>query len=143
ALVWDMAKLELKRGTISAARDLRSSWGDLGGDDAARAYRAIWRMAADPDRALPFLADRLKPIAPDDPEKDTSMGLISNGETLRRLRAIAVLEKLGTHGARRVLERLASGFVEARETRDAKAALARSKDGLRESDSGGGRRPRP
>ena len=98
---------------------------------AARANRAIWVMAADPDRAVPFLADRLKPVAPDDPEKDTSVGLVASRETLRRLRAIAVLEKLGTPEARRVLERLASGFEGARETRDARAALRRLKDDFR------------
>ncbi len=88
-------------------------------------------MAADLDRAAPFLADRLKPVAPGDPEKDTSIGPIAKGETLRRLRGIAVLEKAGTPDARRVPERLASGFADARETREARAALLRLKEGFR------------
>jgi hypothetical protein len=44
---------------------------------------------------------------------------------LRQIRAIAVLEQIGNAEARRVLERLASGAAEARQTREAKAALER------------------
>jgi RNA polymerase sigma factor (sigma-70 family) len=132
ALVWDTTRLDrTPRPGRSAPRDPESAWADLGGDDAARAYRAIWGMAADADRAVPLLADRLRPVAPDDPEKETSSGPIVQGETLRRLRAIAVLEKLGASEARRMLERLAWGFEAARETRDARAALRRWKDGFR------------
>ena len=84
-------------------------------------------MVAAPDHVVPFLAGRLKPVRSDDPTKDTSLGPIASGETLRRLRAIAVLEKLATPGARRVLEQIASGLDGARETRDARAALRRMK----------------
>ncbi len=132
ALIWDTTRLaSTPRAASAAPLDLEPSWADLGGDDAARAYRTIWAMAADPDRVAPFLADQLRPVAPDDPDKDTSVGPTARGETLRRLRAIAVLEKLGTPAARRVLERLATGFEDARETREARAALLRWKDGSR------------
>ncbi len=128
ALVWDLSRMNTApRPDHSAPRGPESTWADLGGGDAARANRAIWRMQADPDRTVPFLAERLKPVTQDDPERDTSPWPITDGETLRRLRAIAVLEKIGTPAARRVLERLASGFEGARETRDANASLLQLK----------------
>jgi WD40 repeat protein len=47
------------------------------------------------------------------------------GERLRTLRAIAALERAGTAEARDVLRKLAEGDAKARETREAKEALAR------------------
>ncbi len=46
-------------------------------------------------------------------------------ETLRSLRAIQVLERIGTPDAQRVLRKLATGAAAARETRDARDALER------------------
>jgi WD40 repeat protein len=116
AMVWDLTSPD---GTLRSSLVLDRCGSALAGDDAARAYRAIWSLAAAPERAVPSLAERVKPIEPDDPEKDTSLGPTARGETLRRLRAIAVLEKAGTPESRRVLGRLASGLDVARETREA------------------------
>jgi WD40 repeat protein len=124
-LVWDLAQRAPRlRSLPPAALDLDRLWAELA-NEAPRAYRAIWSLAAVLERAMPFLAERLKPITADDPSKDTSLGPIASGETLRRLRVIAVLEKAGTPEARQVLKRLASGLKGARETRDAKASLQR------------------
>jgi hypothetical protein len=41
---------------------------DLAGADAAKAYSAVWAMASDPTRSLPFFRERLRPVAPTDRE---------------------------------------------------------------------------
>jgi WD40 repeat protein len=46
-------------------------------------------------------------------------------EALRHIRAIEILERIGTPGAQEVLERLAQGSAEARLTQEAKASLER------------------
>jgi WD40 repeat protein len=50
---------------------------------------------------------------------------IPSPETLRTIRAIMVLESIGTLEARNILETLARGATEARETEEAQAALSR------------------
>ena len=127
-VVWDVTGLgrdRLPAGKAALPPDIEALWLDLAGEDAPKAHRAMWKMAAAADRAVPFLGERLKPIRADDPKIDSSLGPIASGETLRRLRAIAVLEKAGTAEAQRVLRELTSGVDSARETRDAKASLRR------------------
>jgi hypothetical protein len=51
--------------------------------------------------------------------------LVRSPEVLRRLRAIRVLERVGSAESRAVLERLAAGAPSAPETREATAALRR------------------
>ncbi len=52
-------------------------------------------------------------------------GIIKSPETLRNIRAIQVLEQIGSKEAKVALEALAKGAPLARETQDAKAALDR------------------
>jgi hypothetical protein len=54
-----------------------------------------------------------------------SPGLVRSPETLRQLRAIKVLEVIGSREARQVLRALAAGAPAARETEDARASLRR------------------
>ncbi len=60
ALVWDLGKRP--RGERLSEDALAACWADLADADAARAYRAIRRLAADPARAVPFLAQRLRAV---------------------------------------------------------------------------------
>jgi hypothetical protein len=51
--------------------------------------------------------------------------LLAAGEPLREVRAVAVLERVGSPAARRVLRRLSGGEPKARLTGEAKASLGR------------------
>jgi hypothetical protein len=48
------------------AKDLPALWADLGGADAAAAYRAVWALADRPADCVAFLKGRLAPVAPVD-----------------------------------------------------------------------------
>jgi hypothetical protein len=68
-LVWDVSgRLQdgrLREDALSPKR-LEALWHDLARKDGAAAYRAVWALAADPLRSVPFLAGRLWPGAEDD-----------------------------------------------------------------------------
>jgi hypothetical protein len=174
-LVWDVRAFAAEE-TPGASLD--ALWQDLRHEDAARARRAVWSLAADPVRSVPSLASRLRPVeAPDagrvarlvrDLDNDAfamreraTRDLEALGEAaapalraalrkgptpevrmraerllkkvrgvpgleqLRVRRAVEVLEHAGTPTARRLLDRLAKGWPEARLTQEARAALGR------------------
>jgi RNA polymerase sigma factor (sigma-70 family) len=180
SLVWDLQPQTWPAaGTTRhlGRKDLDALWCDLADSDAARAHRAIHALAAAPEQAVGFLADRLRPVAPPDPRTVRRLladldsdrfvareaaarqlaGLgekvepalqevlqgkpsaelrrrvtalldswkVPSGETLRTLRALRVLERVGTARAMLVLRQLATGVSAARETRQARAALQR------------------
>ena len=99
--VREMASQELKRLGIRAEPALRRA---LANNPSPEKRLRIERILADMKRA---------------------QGIGPTGEALRTLRAMRVLEQLGTEQAREVLESFARGKFEARETREAKAALQR------------------
>jgi hypothetical protein len=64
-LVWDVTGL-LEKGRPKAVRlarqELAELWAHLADEDASRAYRAVWRLAAAPAQTVPFLSRRLRPV---------------------------------------------------------------------------------
>jgi hypothetical protein len=171
------------------AKEPRDLWPDLAGEDAARAYRAIWALVENPRPSTSFLKARLRPVAPTDAKhvarlladlgskrfavrrratqelaklqelaepalrkvlegqpslevrqrverllaKLTSLRWNPTSERLRRLRALEVLEHIGTPGAKEVLKSLAGGAGGSPLTQEAKASLER----LARRDGGG------
>jgi HEAT repeat protein len=86
----------------------------IGGPAEAALRKALAASASEEVRSrIKELLPKLEPWVVRDPD------------LLRALRAIWVLERIGTKDARDVLEKLAQGQPEARVTQDAKAALQR------------------
>jgi WD40 repeat protein len=117
-LVWDLA--EVFRDSRPAPRppsaaELRALWDDLASKDGARAYRAMGALSKAGAPSVALLKERL--LKGKGPAQ--AVGLV------RGLRAIEILERLGTAEARGVLEALAGGASEARLAREARASLKR------------------
>jgi RNA polymerase sigma factor (sigma-70 family) len=177
-LVWDVP-LPASKPRRLGEKELEVLWADLADGDAAKAWRAVWRMAEAPKDALPFLRERVKPYptAPVDATRKlladldsdalarreaavkrlkelglqaepalravlrakpsleqrrriepllaalAEMPQVLSAEQLRQLRAVIVLERIGSPEARRLLEDAAKGPESARLTRQARAAF--------------------
>jgi hypothetical protein len=71
-LLWDATGLK-KNGRLPSLRlsgeELTSRWRELGETDAGRAQRVIWELTASPREAVPFLGERLQPVAVPDPAR--------------------------------------------------------------------------
>jgi WD40 repeat protein len=131
-LLWDLRPFTrpTRQSSPLAASQLDRLWADLGRADAARAHRAMCLLDSHPGQSLPYLAKRLRPVVPvvgmeaarllDLPDQK-----VWSAEELRTLRAIEVLERLGTAEARGLLEELARGAAEARLTGEARSSLER------------------
>ena len=103
---------------------------DLGNDDFDRREAATKELAALGAQAEPALRkaleettsaearSRIKPLL-----KALDEWVVTDPDLLRALRAVWVLERIGTPEARAVLEGLAKGAPEARQTKEAKAAM--------------------
>jgi RNA polymerase sigma factor (sigma-70 family) len=66
ALVWDVRALlgpKPRPAGDLGPRQLEALWADLASEDAVAAYRAVRRLAAAPEEAVPFLRKRVRPAA--------------------------------------------------------------------------------
>jgi hypothetical protein len=97
-LVWDVTG-RLRGGRLGPAEftagELEGAWTDLGAADSARAYRAIWGLAAAPRQALPLLKDVLRPVQIDEARLGRLIGQLDDDDFATRERASDELAKLG------------------------------------------------
>jgi RNA polymerase sigma factor (sigma-70 family) len=96
-LLWDVAAL---RGTPAgpaglSGAELETLWGDLGSEDAARAYAARGALAGAPEQALPLLKETLRPVpAVEAARVQRLIKELDDDDFATRERATAELEKL-------------------------------------------------
>jgi hypothetical protein len=97
ALIWDMTGRTQLPTADPSPNELKALWADLAGDDAARAFRAIQRMAAAPGQAIPFLKKQLQPasVAIDSGRLSQLVADLDSDRFAVRNQAAAELEKLG------------------------------------------------
>jgi RNA polymerase sigma factor (sigma-70 family) len=69
ALVWDVSGLANGTAVPLSPAQLRSHWTALANSDAAQAGRSIWSLTADPERAVPFIEERLRELPRVDPQR--------------------------------------------------------------------------
>jgi WD40 repeat protein len=92
-LVWDVS---LAAGAEPAGPVSAPSWDALSDRDAKVAYRAMARLAADPEKAVAMLRTRVKPAAfPDDAALDRLVADLDDKAFAVRDRAAAELDRLG------------------------------------------------
>jgi hypothetical protein len=91
--------------------EIRELWSRLGSDDAPAAQRAVWRLVDAGEQTTALLARELD--GGDDKQR------------LRQVRAVQVLETLGTDAAIRLLKQAAEKHPSAHFRSDAKAACER------------------
>ena len=102
-IVWDITGSRLPGA--AAPKDLDTAWADLAGGDAARGFAAIRYLTKNPEKAVPYLAERLKPVAAADAR--TVATLIAQLESPRfaeRERASKELAALGEAAADQLRE---------------------------------------
>ena len=69
-LIWDVSGMvnhPLPKVAKPSDEDLKAWWADLLQPNPDKAYQAIWRFAAVPEQALPFLANVLQPVKVPEP----------------------------------------------------------------------------
>jgi WD40 repeat protein len=128
-LLWDLTGYAIPGGdrpeTLSPAR-LNECWADLLTPDAAKAYRAIRTLAADPGRAVPFVAKRTQPARPVDGARVARLVAALDAETFReRENAETELTESGLAVAEPALKKLRDGSGPAEGKRRAGALLER------------------
>jgi WD40 repeat protein len=97
-LLWDVAAVLAqlpKEGPALTAADLASLWTDLASDAAAKAHKAIWKLALSPKESIPFLQKHVKPVAAPDAGKISKLiADLDNPQFAVREAAVKELDQL-------------------------------------------------
>jgi WD40 repeat protein len=96
-LIWRVGPIRrgVERSRL-APGDLSKLWSDLREQDAGVAYRAVWKLAADPERSAPFLTQHLRPVLkPGQRELAQLIALLDDDRFEARERASVELARLG------------------------------------------------
>jgi WD40 repeat protein len=110
-LLWDTTRFKTKSPAEVQLRPehLESLWAELGGADAAKAYRAIRILAASPKASVAFVNQRLHAVAPADAKLVARLiADLDSDQFVVRDKAMQELEKLGDRAAtelRKALDR--------------------------------------
>jgi dipeptidyl aminopeptidase/acylaminoacyl peptidase len=124
ALVWDLAG---SRWAALTAAQAEAAWRDLAGGDAAKAYRAIWALAASPERALPLLRKELRPVRGGDAKQVAKwLADLDADEFDAREKATEELAKLGP-AAESALRKALDGAISAEVRKRVESLLAKLK----------------
>jgi hypothetical protein len=98
-LLWDVTALRERlrpKGARLGAGELEAAWEALGRRDAAKAYAALCRLADAPGSAVPYLRERLRPVAAAEGAKaERLIPALDSAQFRERERARAELLKLG------------------------------------------------
>jgi WD40 repeat protein len=124
-LFWDVTGRR-KDGRLPAAElsapDLETEWTSLRGEDAAKAHRAVWALAADPGHALPLVKGVLKPVPPADAKKVAGLIAVLDDDDFE-VREKATRELSAIAGAEAVLRKAMDGAASAEVRQRLRAAL--------------------
>ena len=99
ALIWDAEPAVKKLAALAAPlpkEKLDAAWSALGESDSGKAFEAVRELAGDPAKAVPFLAERVKPVTRPDPARLAKLiADLDADEFVVRETAQKELEKLG------------------------------------------------
>lgn len=102
AVLWDVTGRQeggrLRKAALAPAA-VRALWDDLGGEDAEKAYRAVWALAAGADQAVPFFKEHLHPVPKAGERVRRLIRDLSDDKFRVREKAAAELARLGKPAA--------------------------------------------
>jgi len=115
--IWDVINASNKVKPMTAA-ELQGSWNDLGLEDARKAFQAIERLAANPDRAVELIRKNLKTAVAIDPKRlEMLIGDLVSDQFAQRKSATAELTRIAEHIEPALREKLGSTNSEEERTR--------------------------